>query len=88
MSGAIALEPTPTTATFRHEETAGDEESAPLIVEDAAEEPLDSVLDPEIVRPEGRMGDNIAQIVAYVSSKDSSGRNVAHIAIRERRLLG
>ncbi|KAI0736612.1 hypothetical protein C8Q72DRAFT_800723 [Fomitopsis betulina] len=66
MSGAIALEPTLTrTATFRHE-PEGDEESAPLIVEDT-EEPLDSALDPEVVRPEGRMGDNVAQIVAYAA---------------------
>ncbi|EPT00163.1 hypothetical protein FOMPIDRAFT_1023929 [Fomitopsis schrenkii] len=68
MSGAIALKPTPTTATFRHEETAGDEESAPLIVEDAPEELLDSVLDPEVARLEGRMGDNVAQIVAYAAA--------------------
>lgn len=88
MSGAIALKPTPTTATFRHEETAGDEESAPLIVEDAPEELLDSVLDPEVARLEGRMGDNVAQIVAYVSSKHSSGGVVAHIAICGRRLPG
>lgn len=75
MSGAIALEPTLTrTATFRHE-PEGDEESAPLIVEDT-EEPLDSALDPEVVRPEGRMGDNVAQIVAYVSAKHSSGRGI------------
>ena len=88
MSGAIALEPTPTTATFRHEETAGDEESAPLIVEDAPAEALDSVLDPEVVGPEGRMGDRVAQIIAYVSAKHSSGRSVAHIAICGRRLPG
>ena len=86
MSGAIALEPTPTTATFRNEEAAGDEESAPLIVE--GEELLDNELEPEVVRPEGRMGDNVAQIVAYVSAKDSSGRSVPHILIRSRLLQG
>ncbi|KZT74199.1 hypothetical protein DAEQUDRAFT_721082 [Daedalea quercina L-15889] len=68
MSGAIALEPTPTAETFRHEETAGDEESAPLMVEDAPGDSLDIELDPDIVRPEGRMGDNIAQIAAYVAA--------------------
>lgn len=68
MNGSIALEPTPTTETFRREEAAGDEESAPLIVEDAPEDSLHIASDPEFVRPEGRMGDNIAQIVAYVSA--------------------
>ncbi|KAH9829196.1 uncharacterized protein C8Q71DRAFT_791587 [Rhodofomes roseus] len=69
MSGAIALMPTPKTEHFTHDEHGpGDEEDAPLIVEDVVEDTMDVVLDPDIVRTEGRSRDHVAQIAAYVAA--------------------
>jgi len=68
MSGAIALTPTPKTETFAHDEPNEGEENDPLISEDPAEDSQRVVLDSDNVRPEGRMGDNVAQIAAYVAA--------------------